>query len=201
MSNKRAADLLVECLVNQGVTRIFGIPGESYLSVLDALVDVNDKVKFVTARHEGAASFMAEAYGKLTGNAGVCFVTRGPGATNASIGVHTAMQNSSPMILFIGQIGRNTTDREAFQEVDYRMFFGSIAKWVTQIDDPDRLPELIGRAFAVANSGRPGPVVVALPEDMLREITDSTPVGKILTNSAQASTEHIKVITEALNKA
>ena len=201
MGNKRAADLLVECLMNQGVSRVFGIPGESYLSVLDALVDVRNKVKFVTARHEGAASFMAEAYGKLTGSAGICFVTRGPGATNASIGVHTAMQNSSPMILFIGQIERNTTDREAFQEVDYRIFFGSIAKWVTQIDNPDRLPELIGRAFAVANSGRPGPVVVALPEDMLREITDSTPVAKILTNSAQASTEHIKVITEALNKA
>lgn len=201
MPTKRAADVLVECLVTQSVSRIFGVPGESYLSVLDALVDVQDKIKFVTARHEGGASFMAEAYGKLTGQAGVCFVTRGPGATNASIGVHTAMQNSSPMVLFIGQIGRDMTDREAFQEVDYRQFFGPIAKWVTQIDDPDRVPELVGRAFAVATSGRPGPVVVALPEDMLREMTEATPVSAIPKTSPQASQSQIEQIANELRNA
>jgi acetolactate synthase-1/2/3 large subunit len=198
---KRAADVLVECMLNQGVSRVFGIPGESYLSVLDALVDVQEQIKFVTARHEGGASFMAEAYGKLTGQAGVCFVTRGPGATNASIGVHTAMQNSSPMVLFIGQIGREMTDREAFQEVDYRQFFGPIAKWVTQIDDPNRVPELVGRAFSVALSGRPGPVVVALPEDMLRDMTDAVAVGQVPVNAAQASENQIAQIVDALNGA
>lgn len=201
MTMKRAADVLVECMLNQGVSRVFGIPGESYLSVLDALVDVQEQIKFVTARHEGGASFMAEAYGKLTGQAGVCFVTRGPGATNASIGVHTAMQNSSPMVLFIGQIGREMTDREAFQEVDYRQFFGPIAKWVTQIDDPNRVPELVGRAFSVALSGRPGPVVVALPEDMLRDMTDAVAVGQVPVNAAQASENQIAQIVDALNGA
>jgi acetolactate synthase-1/2/3 large subunit len=201
MTTQRAADLLVECLVNQGVSRIFGVPGESYLSVLDALVNVSDKIKFVTARHEGGASFMAEAYGKLMGQAGVCFVTRGPGATNASIGVHTAMQNSTPMVLFIGQIGRAMTDREAFQEVDYRKYFGSVAKWVTQIDDPDRVSELVARAFSVATSGRPGPVVVALPEDMLREMTDMPASNAVPALSAQASAAQIAYITDELNKA
>ena len=179
MPEKRAANLLVECLIKQGVNKIYGVPGESYLSVLDALYDFNDKIEFISTRHESAAAFMAEAYGKLTGDAGICFVTRGPGATNASIGVHTAMQNSTPMILFIGQIGRDMTDREAFQEIDYKAYFGSIAKWVTQIDNADRLPEIIGRAFSVAISGRPGPVIVALPEDMLRELTNANSVNKI----------------------
>ena len=201
MTTQRAADLLVECLVNQGVSRIFGVPGESYLSVLDALVDVSDKIKFVTARHEGGAAFLAEAYGKLMGQAGVCFVTRGPGATNASIGVHTAMQNSTPMVLFIGQIGRAMTDREAFQEVDYRKYFGSVAKWVTQIDDPDRVSELVARAFSVATSGRPGPVVVALPEDMLREMTRTPAARAVPALTAQASTVQIDAIVDELNGA
>ncbi len=161
--------ILVECLVNQGVTTAFGIPGESYLDVLDALYDVQNQVRMVVTRHESGASFAAEAYGKLTGTPGICFVTRGPGATNASIGVHTAMQDSSPMILFVGQIGRDMRQREAFQEIDYRAFFGGVAKWVTEIDSAERIPEIIARAFTVALSGRPGPVVVALPEDMLRD--------------------------------
>ncbi len=164
--------MVVECLLNQGVTAAFGVPGESYLAVLDALHDTGNRLRLVITRHEGGAAFMAEAWGKLTGTPGICFVTRGPGATNASIGVHTAMQNSTPMILFVGQVGRHMREREAFQEIDYKAFFGDIAKWVVEIDDPSRIPEIISRAFATALSGRPGPVVIALPEDMLREMTD-----------------------------
>ena len=200
MPNKRAANLLVECLINQGVDKIYGVPGESYLSVLDALYDFNEKIRFISTRHESAASFMAEAYGKLTGEAGICFVTRGPGATNASIGVHTAMQNSSPMILFIGQIARDMTDREAFQEIDYKAYFGSISKWVVQVNNADRLPEIIGRAFSTALSGRPGPVVVSLPEDMLRELTNATAVSKIKKSCAHISTNQINVIKDELEK-
>ena len=200
MPNKRAANLLVECLINQGVDKIYGVPGESYLSVLDALYDFNEKIRFISTRHESAASFMAEAYGKLTGEAGICFVTRGPGATNASIGVHTAMQNSSPMILFIGQIARDMTEREAFQEIDYKSYFGSISKWVVQVNNADRLPEIIGRAFSVALSGRPGPVVVSLPEDMLRELTNATAVSKIKKSCAHISTNQINVIKDELEK-
>jgi acetolactate synthase-1/2/3 large subunit len=200
MPNKRAANLLVECLINQGVDKIYGVPGESYLSVLDALYDFNEKIRFISTRHESAASFMAEAYGKLTGEAGICFVTRGPGATNASIGVHTAMQNSSPMILFIGQIARDMTEREAFQEIDYKAYFGSISKWVVQVNNADRLPEIIGRAFSVALSGRPGPVVVSLPEDMLRELTNATAVSKIKKSCAHISTKQINVIKDELEK-
>lgn len=200
MPNKRAANLLVECLINQGVDKIYGVPGESYLSVLDALYDFNEKIRFISTRHESAASFMAEAYGKLTGEAGICFVTRGPGATNASIGIHTAMQNSSPMILFIGQIARDMTDREAFQEIDYKAYFGSISKWVVQVNNADRLPEIIGRAFSVALSGRPGPVVVSLPEDMLRELTVATAVSKIKKSCAHISTNQINVIKDELEK-
>jgi acetolactate synthase-1/2/3 large subunit len=147
------------------VDTAFGVPGESYLDVLDALHDSD--IRFVINRQEGGAAFMAEAYGKLTGKPGICFVTRGPGATNASIGVHTAYQDSTPMILFIGQVGTDFMDREAFQEIDYRRMYGQMAKWVAQIDRADRIPEYIARAFQVATSGRPGPVVLALPEDML----------------------------------
>jgi acetolactate synthase I/II/III large subunit len=176
MSQERSGGrILVECLINQGVNTAFGVPGESYLDVLDALYDVQNQVRMIVTRHEGGAAFAAEAYGKLTNTPGICFVTRGPGATNAAIGVHTAMQNSSPMILFVGQIGRDMRDREAFQAINYRHFFGDIAKWVTEIDNVDRIPEIIARAFTVALSGRPGPVVVALPEDMLRDLSDVNP--------------------------
>src|SRR5207342_2232133 len=141
--------------------------GESYLAVLDALYDVREQVRLIVCRQEGGAAFMAEAYGKLTGRPGICFVTRGPGATNASIGVHTAYQDSSPMILFIGQVGGDVVEREAFQEIDYRRMYGQMTKWVAQIDRAERIPEYLSRAFHLAVSGRPGPVVLALPEDML----------------------------------
>ncbi|MES2148153.1 MAG: thiamine pyrophosphate-binding protein [Pseudomonadota bacterium] len=163
--SRSGGQILVDALKIHGVDMAFGVPGESYLDVLDALHD--SSIRFIVNRQEGGAAFMAEAYGKLTGRPGICFVTRGPGATNASIGVHTAYQDSTPMILFIGQVGLDFMDREAFQEIDYRRMYGQMAKWVTQIDRADRIPEYLARAFQVATSGRPGPVVLALPEDML----------------------------------
>ena len=162
---RSGGQILVDALNIHGVDTAFGVPGESYLDVLDALHE--SSIRFIINRQEGGAAFMADAYGKMTGKPGICFVTRGPGATNASIGVHTAYQDSTPMILFIGQVGGDFTDREAFQEVDYRRMFGQMAKWVAQIDRADRIPEYIARAFQVATSGRQGPVVLALPEDML----------------------------------
>lgn len=165
--------LLVQCLVEQGVTHAFGVPGESYLAVLDGFHRYRDHIKFIINRQEGGAAFMAEAHGKLTGRPGICFVTRGPGATNASIGVHTAFQDSTPMVLFIGDVASDTRDREAFQEVDYLSFFGpstkGLAKRVERIDDAARIPEYVARAFATAMNGRPGPVVLVLPEDMLTQ--------------------------------
>lgn len=166
MSALTGAQVLVEQLKIHGADKIYGVPGESYLSVLDALVDA-PQLDFITCRQESGAAMMAEAYGKLTGKPGICMVTRGPGATNASAGVHVAFQDSTPMILFIGQVARDMMDREAFQEIDYRRMFGQMAKWVAQIDDADRMDEYIARAYQVAVSGRPGPVVLALPEDML----------------------------------
>jgi len=168
---RNGGKLLVDCLIGLGLNTSFGVPGESYLSILDALYDVKDKLDYILCRHEGGAAFMAAAYGKLTGKPGVCFVTRGPGATNAAIGVHTAMQDSTPMLLFIGQVGRDMREREAFQEINYRAAFGTLAKWATEIDDVDRIPEIVSRAYMTALSGRPGPVVVALPEDVLSDIS------------------------------
>ncbi len=158
---------LVEALQIHGTDHAFCVPGESYLAALDALYDARDAIKLVTCRQEGGAANMAEAYGKLTGKPGICFVTRGPGATNASIGVHTAFQDSTPMILFIGQADQSMLDREAFQEVDFRAMFTPLAKWAAEIRDADRIPEYVARAFHVATSGRPGPVVLSLPEDVL----------------------------------
>src|SRR6478609_2077641 len=166
-TRRTGGQILVDQLIAQGVDRLTCVPGESYLAVLDALYDAS--IDVLVCRNEGGAAMMADAYGKLTGRPGVCFVTRGPGATNASPGVHIAAQDSTPMILFIGQIARGMREREAFQEVDYKLFFGGMAKWVVEVDDPARLPELIARAFRVAMQGRPGPVVVALPEDVLTE--------------------------------
>jgi len=163
--------VLVDALCNNGVSAIFGVPGESYLEVLDALYE-HPSIKYITCRQEGGAAFMAEADAKLTCRPGVCIVTRGPGAANASIGIHTAFQNSTPLILLIGQVPRKNLEREAFQEIDYRRMFGQMAKWVAQISDPARIPEFVNRAFHMAMSGRPGPIVLALPEDMLREMTD-----------------------------
>jgi len=164
--------ILVEALRTQGAEIAFGVPGESYLAVLDALHDTPD-LRFIICRQEGGAAMMADAYGKMTGKPGICFVTRGPGATNASAGVHIAQQDSTPMILFVGQVARNQVDREAFQEIDYRRMFGQLAKWVAQIDDAARIPEYISRAYHTATTGRPGPVVLALPEDMLCDIVDA----------------------------
>ncbi|MBC3878229.1 thiamine pyrophosphate-binding protein [Undibacterium sp. FT79W] len=170
LKSRSGGQLIVDALQIQGVDTIFGVPGESYLPVLDALHD--SAIRFIINRQEGGAAFMADAYGKMTGKPGICFVTRGPGATNASIGVHTAYQDSTPMILFIGQVGNDFVEREAFQEIDYRRMFGPMAKWVAQIDRADRVPEYIARAFQVATSGRPGPVVLALPEDMLAQTVE-----------------------------
>ena len=178
-SPKIGGHLLVECLVAQGVTHAFGVPGESYLAALDGFHLHADKIKFIINRQEGGAAYMAEAHGKLTGRPGVCFVTRGPGATNASIGVHTAFQDSTPMVLFVGDVASDTRDREAFQEVNYLSFFGpstgGMAKRVERIDEARRIPEYVARAFATAMNGRPGPVVLILPEDMLASAV--TPQG------------------------
>lgn len=171
MHSRLAGHALVEALVAQGVHTTFGVPGESFLAVLDGFHEHRERIRFVACRQEGGAAFMAEAQGKLTGRPGICFVTRGPGATNASIGVHTAFQDSTPMVLFVGQVASDQRDREAFQEMDYRQMFGpgtlGLAKWVAEIHDADRVPEYVARAFHVAMQGRPGPVVLALPEDML----------------------------------
>ena len=183
MTSQIAGHLLVDCLIHQGVTHAFGVPGESYLAVLDGFHARADRIRFITNRQEGGAAFMAEAQGKLTGRPGICFVTRGPGATNASIGLHTAFQDSTPMVLFIGDVASDARDREAFQEVDYLSFFGpstkGMAKRVERIDDARRIPEYVARAFATAMNGRPGPVVLVLPEDMLTQTVDATPLPRV----------------------
>ena len=173
---RSGAEVLIDALELNSVERIFCIPGESFLAALDALYD-RSGISLVICRNEGGAAFMAEAEGKLTGRPGVCFVTRGPGACNASGGLHVALQDSTPMILLIGQVARKDLDREAFQEIDYRRMFSEVAKWVAQIDDAARIPEYLNRAFSVATAGRPGPVVLALPEDMLTDRTDVADAG------------------------
>ncbi|MEA2904926.1 MAG: acetolactate synthase large subunit [Alphaproteobacteria bacterium] len=179
---RTAAEVLVDQLINNGVRHVFCVPGESYLAVLDAFHDRD--IAVTVCRQEGGAAMMAEAVGKATGRPGVCFVTRGPGATNASPGIHIARQDSTPMIMFVGQVARETREREAFQELDYRATFGGMAKWVTEIDDAARVPEIVSRAFYTATSGRPGPVVIALPEDMLTEriaVADAPPFEPVET--------------------
>ena len=178
-----AGHALVEALIEQGVHTCFGVPGESYLAVLDGFFEHKDRIRFIACRQEGGAAFMADAQGKLSGRPGICFVTRGPGATNASIGVHTAFQDSTPMILFIGQVASDQRDREAFQEIDYRQMFSpgtlGLAKWVAEVQSADRLPEYIARAFHTAMQGRPGPVVLVLPEDMLTTLTRAPVLPRI----------------------
>ena len=182
-SSRLAGHVLVEALIAQGVDTVFGVPGESYLAVLDGFYEHRDRIRFIACRQEGGAAFMAEAQGKLTGRPGICFVTRGPGATNASIGLHTAFQDSTPMVLFIGQVASDQRDREAFQELDYRQVFGpgtlGFAKWVGEVHDPARLPEYVARAFHSAMQGRPGPVVLALPEDMLSAATTAAVLPRV----------------------
>jgi acetolactate synthase I/II/III large subunit len=191
----------VECLIAQGVTHAFGVPGESYLAVLDGLHAHRDHIQFITCRQEGGAAFMAEAAGKLTGRPGVCMVTRGPGATNASIGVHTAFQDSTPMVLLVGDVGSDMRDREAFQEVEYLSFFKSIAKRVERIDDARRIPEYIARAFATAMNGRPGPVVLVLPEDMLTQMVTATPLPRVDPVQAWSDPGALRTLREMLLKA
>ncbi|HLL12366.1 MAG TPA: thiamine pyrophosphate-binding protein [Rubrivivax sp.] len=178
-----AGHALVEALIEQGVSTCFGVPGESYLAVLDGFHEHRDRIRFIACRQEGGAAFMAEAQGKLSGRPGVCFVTRGPGATNASIGVHTAFQDSTPMVLFIGQVASDQRDREAFQEIDYRQMFSpgtlGLAKWVAEVQSADRLPEYVARAFHTALQGRPGPVVLVLPEDMLTTATAAAVLPRV----------------------
>ncbi|WP_439121845.1 thiamine pyrophosphate-dependent enzyme [Marivita sp.] len=198
----RAADHLVDLLVAQGTKAAFGVPGESYLPVLDAFYGRETDIRFVTCRQEGGAAMAADAYGKMTGRPGICFATRGPGATNASAGVHVAYQDSTPMILFLGQVARDMVDREAFQEIDYRRMFGQMAKWVAQIDDASRLQEYVSRAFRTAMSGRPGPVVLALPEDMLYdEFAQPSPSARIETPRYSATTEAMMALKHRIIKA
>jgi acetolactate synthase-1/2/3 large subunit len=193
--------ILVDQLKLHGVDRIFGVPGESFLPALDALCDV--EIPFVVCRHEGGAAMMAEAVGKLTGRPGVCFVTRGPGATNASAGVHIAHQDSSPMILLIGQVGRGALDREAFQEVEFRLMFAPLCKWVAQIESAARIPEYLARAFTVATSGRPGPVVLSLPEDVLSDkvaVKDALPYQPTAPLATASQVEHARGLLRAASR-
>jgi len=176
---RTGGQILVDNLIQQGSDLAFCVPGESYLPVLDALYEKRDELRLVVCRHEGGAAYMAEAFGKLTGRPGIAFVTRGPGASNAAIGIHTAQQDSTPLILFIGQVGTDFVDREAFQEVDYRRMYGSVAKWAAQIERAERIPEYVARAFRVALSGRRGPVVLALPEDMLATKADTLDASRV----------------------
>jgi len=205
MKTQLAGHLLVECLVAQGVTHAFGVPGESFLAVLDGFHAYRDRIRFVINRQEGGAAFMAEAHGKLTGRPGVCFVTRGPGATNASIGVHTAFQDSTPLVLFVGDVASDMRDREAFQEVNYESFFGpstkGMAKRVERIDDARRIPEYVARAFATAMNGRPGPVVLVLPEDMLTQPVTAEPLPKVSASEASIGPESLLRIESVLSKA
>jgi acetolactate synthase-1/2/3 large subunit len=197
--SRSGGQLVVDALQIHGVDFIFGVPGESYLPVLDALHDSH--IQFIINRQEGGAAFMADAYGKLTGRPGICFVTRGPGATNAAIGVHTAFQDSTPMILFIGQVGNDFVEREAFQEIDYRRMYGPMSKWVAQIDRADRIPEYIARAFQVATSGRPGPVVLALPEDCLSAMASVADTAHYTPVQASASATQLAKFRELLSAA
>ena len=196
---RSGGQVLVDQLVLHGADLAFGVPGESYLAVLDALHDA--PLRLVVTRHESGAANMAEAYGKLTGRPGVCMVTRGPGATNASNGVHTAMQDSTPLLLLVGQIARETIGREAFQELDYRAVFGSMTKWATEIEDAGRIPEIVSRAVHLATSGRPGPIVIALPEDMLVDTSDAADGLPALPVEANPGAEQMAALHKLLSQA
>jgi acetolactate synthase I/II/III large subunit len=201
-TNRRTGgQILVDALKLHGVDTAFCVPGESYLGTLDALYDARDAIRLVVCRQEGGASNMADAYGKLTGKPGVVFVTRGPGATNASVGIHTAHQDSTPVVMFVGQVGRRMTEREAFQEIDFRRMFGQFTKWVAQIDDPTRIPEMVARAFTTATSGRPGPVVLAIPEDMQTELADAEDGARYKTAEPAPLPEQMTELRERLARA
>ena len=201
-SNLRTGgQVLIDALKIHGVDTAFCVPGESYLAALDALHDARDQIKLIICRQEGGAAYMAEAYGKMTGRPGICFVTRGPGATNASVGVHTAFQDSSPMILFIGQVARDQVEREAFQEIDFRRMYGQMAKWVAEIDDAARIPEYVSQAFHRAVNGRPGPVVLALPEDMLTDRVGIADAGRYKPVRPAPSAAQMQDLRDRLAKA
>src|SRR5580765_8397865 len=198
---RSGGEILIDQLSIHGVRDVFCVPGESYLAALDAFYEGD--IKLTVCRHESTAAMMAEAVGKMTGRPGICFVTRGPGASNASGGIHIAQQDSSPMIMFVGQVGRDMRDREAFQELDYRAVFGTMAKWATEIDDPARIPEIVSRAFHTACNGRPGPVVIALPEDMLTErvaVSDALAAEPIETWPGLTDMSHLQKMLWAAEK-
>ncbi|MBV9653855.1 MAG: thiamine pyrophosphate-binding protein [Acetobacteraceae bacterium] len=200
---RTGGQILADQLRLHGVSRIFGVPGESFLAVLDALHDHRDAMPFTVCRQEGGAAMMADAYGKLTGEPGICMVTRGPGATNASAGVHIAYQNSTPLILFVGQIARGMAEREAFQEIDYRRMFGQMTKWVAEIENASRIPEHVSHAFHLATSGRPGPVVLALPEDMLREevsVSDPARYQRVEAHPGPEQMERLRAMLDAAER-
>ncbi|MFI4988297.1 MAG: thiamine pyrophosphate-binding protein [Alphaproteobacteria bacterium] len=202
-SVRSGGQILVDQLKIHGVDTVFCVPGESYLAVLDALYDAHGQIRLVVCRQEGGAAYMAEAHGKLTGRPGIAFVTRGPGGTNASVGVHTAFQDSTPMILFIGQVARGDVEREAFQEIDFCRMYGPLSKWVAQIDDPGRIPEYLAHAFSLATSGRPGPVILALPEDMLREpvaVEDAAPYKSVQAYPAPADMSRLHGLLAAARR-
>jgi acetolactate synthase I/II/III large subunit len=197
--SRHGGKLLVDQLVAHGADTAFCVPGESYIALLDGLYE--SPIRLITCRHEAGAANMADAYGKLTGRPGICIVTRGPGATHASVGVHTAFQDSTPLILLVGQVASDQEEREAFQEIDYRRMFGQMAKWVAQIDRVDRIPELISRAFATACSGRPGPVVLALPEDMLTTSSDAADALRFNPVQGHPGTEQLERLEALLRRA
>ncbi|MGA0157249.1 MAG: thiamine pyrophosphate-binding protein [bacterium] len=200
-NGRMGGKILADGLKAQGVDTIFGVPGESFLALLDGLYDQRDTIRFITCRQEGGAANMAEAYGKLTGRPGVCVVTRGPGATNASVGLHTAFQDSTPMILLVGQVGREMLDREAFQEVNHQIFFSEMSKWSAEIKDASRIPEYLSHAFHVALSGRPGPVVLSLPEDMLRDEAEVEDAPRAIPVQPAPTTEQMSEVREMLKNA
>lgn len=202
LNNKRiGGHVLADQLVVNGVDTIFCVPGESYLGLLDGLYNHKDKVKLITTRHESGASNMADAYAKITNKPGICLVSRGPGATNAANGIHTAHQDSTPLILFIGQVSRDEREREAQQEIDYKEMFKPMAKYVAEINDADRIPEFVNKAFHICQSGRPGPVVLSLPEDMLIDETtvNTTPAPRVI--QASPSKADIQVFYQKLCEA
>ncbi|MDP6344920.1 MAG: thiamine pyrophosphate-binding protein, partial [Alphaproteobacteria bacterium] len=199
---RTGGQILIDQLKIHDVDTAFCVPGESYLAALDALHDAPE-IRLLTCRHEANAANMAEAYGKLTGRPGICFVTRGPGACHAVVGLHTAFQDSSPMILFVGQVGRAMAEREAFQEMDFRRFFGQVSKWSAEIQDPARIPELVSQAFHAATSGRPGPVVLSLPEDMLREpsgVADARRYRPVQAHPGPADLAALRAMLEAAKR-
>src|ERR1700678_2593687 len=198
---RTGAQILVDQLIIHGADTAYCVPGESYLAVLDAFYDTREQVRLVVCRQEGGAAYMADAYGKLTGKPGICFVTRGPGATNASIGVHTAFQDSTPMILFIGQAAQSHLDREAFQEVDFKAMFTPLAKWAAEIREADRIPEYVARAFHTATSGRPGPVVLSLPEDVLAAPCNAPPTRPYQKTEPVASREAVRRVHAMIMRA